>query len=166
MVSVFIFSCGENNETALDWLYKASSLWDGQKYTDPEKAIDYLSNAIELNPNHAETYNKRGIAYYNLGRYQRTIEDNSEAIRLDPDFTVAYNNRGSAYAKLGQYQKAIEDYNEAIRLEPRYAKAYQNRGFAYISQQNDKLGCQDARKACTWGECYVLEWAKGKGLCR
>ena len=57
----------------------------------------------------------RGIAYADLGQYQRAIEDYNEAIRLKPDYAMAYSNRGIAYSKLGQYQRAIEDYNKAIR---------------------------------------------------
>jgi tetratricopeptide (TPR) repeat protein len=85
---------------------------------------------------------------------------------LKPDYTHAYNNRGAAYGNLGQYQRAIEDCNEAIRLKPDYAWAYNNRGIAYLKQGNKNLGCSDAQKACDFGNCKLLEWAKGKGLCR
>jgi len=117
--------------TAVEWFYKAGALWDGGKYTDPKKAIEYLNNAIKLQPDLAEAYSNRGIAYSNLGQQQRAIEDYNEAIRLKPNDAEAYYNRGNAYRKLGRYQRAIEDYNEAIRLKPDLAEAYYNRGKAY-----------------------------------
>ena len=117
--------------TAVGWFYKASSLWDGEKITDPMKAIEYLNNAINLEKDYAEAYGNRGIAYGDLGQYQRAIEDHNQAIRLKPDDALAYNNRGIAYAKLGQHQRAIEDYNQAIRLKPDDALAYISRGAAY-----------------------------------
>ena len=57
--------------TATDWYYKAVALWSGGKYTDPKKAIEYLNNAINLQPDYAIAYNDRGIAYEELGQYQR-----------------------------------------------------------------------------------------------
>lgn len=118
--------------TAVDWFYKASALWD-EGYTDPKKAIEYLNNAIKLQPDYAEAYIGRGFAYFSLGQHQRAIEDFNKAIRLKPDNTDAYVSRGLSYNGLGQYQRAIEDYNEAIRLKPDYAEAYVSRGNAYAN---------------------------------
>ena len=46
--------------TAVDWFYKAYALWDGGKYTDPKKAIEYLNNAVRLQPDLVEAYINRG----------------------------------------------------------------------------------------------------------
>jgi len=130
--------------TAVDWVDKALSLWDGKKYTAPKKAIEYLNNAIKLQPDYADAYADRGLAYVDLGHHQRAIEDYNQAIRLQPDDATAYNNRGIAYKKLGQHQRAIEDYNQAIRLQPDGATAYFNRGNAYkaIGEQQGNNGQQ------------------------
>ena len=117
--------------TAMDLYNQAYALWDGKKYTAPEKAIVYLNNAIKLQPDYTNAYLIRGVAYRGLGQSQRAIEDYNQAIRLKPDYGEAYNNRGIAYSGLGQSQRAIEDYNQAIRLKPDYAEAYNNRGIAY-----------------------------------
>jgi tetratricopeptide (TPR) repeat protein len=117
--------------TAVDWFYKADALWDGKKYTDPKKAIEYLNNIIKLQPE-AYIYAIRGLIYAaELKQYQRAIEDFNDAIRLKPDLAEAYYGRGSAYDDLGQQQRAIEDYNVAIRLQPDYYKAFYNRGLDY-----------------------------------
>ena len=164
LACAFLYSCSENN-TAADWTKKAQKSWDGQQYKDPQKAIEYLSKAIELEPANADTYNRRGTAYYNLGDYQRTIEDDSEAIRLAPEYADAFNNRGGAYAKLGKYKEAIEDYNQAIRLKPEYAVFYNNRAVAHIKLKNNKQGCLDAQKACELGDCITLRVAQTKRFC-
>jgi len=106
--------------------------WDGEKYSDPKKAIEYLNNAIKLQPNNAETYTKRGGTYYDLG----------------------------------QYQQAVEDYNKVVILKPDYKDAYNKRGATYLMLGNKELGCPDLKKACSLGDCKLLELAKGKELCR
>ena len=119
--------------TAVDWFYKAGALWVEEKYSDPKMAVEYLNNALKLQPDYADAYNSRGIAHASLGQYQRAIENFNEAIHLKPDYAMVYNNRGFAYSNLGQYQRAIEDFNEAVHLKPDYTKAYNNRGNAYYS---------------------------------
>jgi tetratricopeptide (TPR) repeat protein len=166
LVLTFICSCSEKNKTASDWLEKEKALWDGKQYTDPKKAIEYLDNAIKLQPNNAEAYTKRGAAYINLGQYQQAIEDFNKSIGLKQDYVFAYNNRGAAHIKLGQYQQAIEDFNKAIGLKKDYASAYNNRGTVYLVQGNKKLGCLDLQKACEFRNCKTFELAKGKGWCR
>ena len=100
--------------TAEGWFNKAWALWFEGKFTDPPKAIEYLNNAIKLQPDSVAAYTSRGIAYTNLGQNQRAIEDYNQVIRLKPDLAKTYNIRGDAYYKLGSYQKAIDDYSEAI----------------------------------------------------
>ena len=137
--------------TAVDWFYQADAFWDGKKYTDPKKTIEYLNNAIILQPDYADAYGNRGNAYTDLGQYQRAIEDYNEAIRLNPDLAEAYkayNNRGTTYARdLGQYKRAIEDYNKAIRLKPDYAMAYVNRGAVYTTLGQYQRAIEDYNKA-------------------
>lgn len=151
--------------SAINLYNNAFALCSSGKCTDPQKAIEYLNEAIKLKPDYAAAYNNRGNIYNSLGQYQRAIEDLNEAIRLKNDFAMTYNNRGANYNSLGQYQRAIEDFNEAIRLKPDYAIAYNNRGNAYLNQGDKISGCNDLSKACNLGECRLYEAKKQKGDC-
>jgi tetratricopeptide (TPR) repeat protein len=150
--------------TAMEWFDKAYALWDGNKFTSPKKAIEYLSNAINLKPNLDAAYLYRGIAYSALGQYKRAIEDFNGVIRLKPDCAEVYLSRGMAYSALGQKQRAIKDYNVAIRLDPDFARAYVHRGLAYIIT-GDGYGCLDVKKACELGHCEGYDLVKKKGIC-
>ncbi|MGP1383810.1 MAG: tetratricopeptide repeat protein, partial [Thainema sp.] len=76
---------------------------------DYEKALLDYDKAIEINSDHALTYNNRGLTYSNLEQYEKAIADYEKAIQLDPEYALAYNNRGWAYSNLEQYEKAIAD---------------------------------------------------------
>ena len=131
-----------------------------------EEAIGHYDKAISIEKNSADHYNNRGVAYEKSRQYQRAIEDYNEAVRLKPDYAEAYFNRGNVYGELGQYSHAVENYNEAVRLKPDYVEAYNNRGNSYLNQGNTQLGCPDAQKVCTWGDCRLLEIARSKRDCR
>ena len=130
-----------------------------------QRVIDAYNEAIHLKSDLVDAHYNSGNAYGNLGQKLRAAEYYKEDISLKQDYAEAYYNRGIAYAILGQYQRAIEDYNEAIRLKQDYAEAYNNRGSAYCIQGNNKLCCLDVQKACTLGNCKLLEDAKHGGIC-
>ena len=95
--------------TAEDYFYRA--------YNAPENSyqykIDNYTTAIRLEPDNADAYGNRGVAYENLGEYNTAIADYTTAIRLDPDNADAYNNRGITKENAGlpycsDYQRACE----------------------------------------------------------
>lgn len=165
LILTLICSCSGKSEKAADWVNKADKLWDGQKYTDSGKAIEYLGHAIELLQTNAELYNKRGNAYYNIGQYDLAVDDFSRAVNMAPKYADAYNNRASAYVRLGENQRAVENYNEAIRLNPNHAVFYNNRGVVSLLQNRKESGCRDVQKACALGDCLTIKEAKLKGYC-
>ena len=98
---------------------------------DYDAAIVAFTRAIQLDPNNAKAYNRRGIAYEHKREHDKAIADYTEAIRLDPKYASAYYHRGVACGEKGDNDKAIADFTESIRLNPKDAKAYYDRGVAY-----------------------------------
>ena len=102
-----------NANAVVEWNNKALSLWADGKFTDPDKAVEYLTNAIKLQPSYSKSYYNRGIAYSNLGDSQRAIEDYTKAIELKADHFRSYYNRGTIYLKLGKNDLACPDLQKA-----------------------------------------------------
>lgn len=166
LVSIFICSCSGNKDSASYWFEKGMALWDGSKYTEPAKAVEYYSKAIALQQNNAEFHNNRGTAYFNMEQYVLAVDDFNKAISLKNDFVDAYNNRGSVYFKLEQYELALSDFNKVISMKKDYADAYNNRGVVYFNQGKKKLCLADLQKACELGNCALFNQAKREGLCK
>jgi hypothetical protein len=149
-----------------DWNAKAMALWKDGKYTDPNKAKSYWDRAIAGSPKVAETYNNRGLAFYNLKLYQEAIKDFSQSIRMKPGYAEAFNNRGNAYYELDQYEKARADFDQSIKIKPKYSKAHMNRGLVYFQIEAIDQACKDFRRACDLGECDGLKWIMQNGSCK
>ena len=88
--------------------------------------IEDLTQAIRIDPRHAESYNNRGNAYREKSDFDRAIADFTEAIRLNPNHAEAYNNRGVAYVNKGDLDRAIADWEAVLRIDPNQPNARRN----------------------------------------
>ena len=84
-----------------------------------------------LEPQDAEAYNNRGLAYFDKGNLDQAITDYDQAIALDPRFAPAYLNRGLAYVTTGRYDQALADLGKVLGLDPANAQAYYVCGQVY-----------------------------------
>ena len=87
-----------------------------------------------MNPDDADAYWYRGIAYSGKDKMDDAIAGFSKAIELNPELTLAYYYRGRAYSKKGEINRSIENYTKAIQLNPNDADIYYHRGIAYTDK--------------------------------
>jgi tetratricopeptide (TPR) repeat protein len=106
------------------------------KDEDWQRAVTAFTSVIELEPDNALAYDRRGIAYGRAERYDEAIADFGRAISIDLAFAGAYNNRGLSYYRQYRSDEAMADYDIAIQLSPGVAVFYANRGLAH-SQRGD-----------------------------
>jgi tetratricopeptide (TPR) repeat protein len=133
--------------TASKLVDKALGLWKNGKYTDTDKALEYLNKAISLDSNYANAYGNRGLAWADKGNYDHAISDYNKVIELNPGLANAYYNRGNAWADKGNHDRAISDFSKALELNPGYAWAYNNRGNAWAIKGNYDRAMSDYNKA-------------------
>jgi len=97
------------------------------------KPVDDYTKIIKSNPDSADAYFNRGLAYHKIAMrkeqlggsfVRKAIQDFSRAIKLRPEDSNAYFSRGLSYSKLGEYQKAVDDFTRAIKLNPKCAETY------------------------------------------
>ena len=114
---------------------------------DYDRAVEYFTKAIELNPNYAIAYNNRGGVYSDKGDYDRALEDCNKAIILKPEYAEPYSNRGSIYRDTGEVDLAINDYDMAIQLKPDSVEAHYNRGITYGEKGDHDRAIEDYTRA-------------------
>ena len=88
-----------------------------------------MTEAIDRNPQYADTYYERGCSKSQLQNYQAVV-DFTQAIELDSHNTNIYYERGLAKFQLKDYQGAIFDFTQSIALYPPSADIYDYRGCA------------------------------------
>ncbi len=95
---------------------------------------------IEQDP---ELWNKIGICYSSLGKYEQAIETFERAVALDSRLPVLFNNLGLTYLSLSlktrdskSFLKSLESFKKAIEIDPSYPQPYNGLGTAYRQQGN------------------------------
>ena len=116
-------------------MYEAEKHMDNERYRD---AIKKYTEAIELKPDSAEAYVKRGIAKSQLSKAGEASADFDKAIRIDPNDTDAYFFRGLVEGTLGDLVKSIDSLTKVIELDPKHPDAYYVLGLTYQSLSDDK----------------------------
>lgn len=96
-----------------------------------KNSIKLWTYVVEQRPERIQlVYYNRGLAFENMGQFEKAIEDFDRAISLDPYFRDAFLNRGTAFENMGRFDSAIENLDTAIALSPSY-EAYFNRGITF-----------------------------------
>ena len=72
-------------------------------------AIDYYTRSISIRSNKYEVYNNRGIAFYNLGKFQEAIRDFNTVIDKSVFNPAYYLNRCNTYASMEKNNEALND---------------------------------------------------------
>jgi tetratricopeptide (TPR) repeat protein len=95
---------------------------------DESQAIDAYTQAINLDPNHADAYYQRGNTRYDQGNKEGALEDYTQAINLDPEYANAYYQRGVIRYEQSDKQGALADFEQYISRSPNDIQAHYNRG--------------------------------------
>ena len=101
---------------------KLTSLLDeGSRLVQDQKlnrAIDVFTEAIELDPNWAEAWNKRATVFYMVGEFQKSQDDIDKVLELENRHFGALAGQGMVNIKLKNYDKAKRSYQKAQEIYP------------------------------------------------
>lgn len=146
----------KGNETFEKYLkFDESSAWAYRSYASislykpgalNRTVIDYLTEAVLLDPKDARNYYLRALA---LSQYvPLALNDLERAIKADPKFASAYDDRGLIYLKRGDYDKALAEFEKYHELEPAKLQVYHfRRGITLILKGDTANGVADLTKS-------------------
>uniref|UniRef100_H3GLH4 Uncharacterized protein n=1 Tax=Phytophthora ramorum TaxID=164328 RepID=H3GLH4_PHYRM len=83
-----------------------------------QAAVQYYSQAIELDPTAHILYGNRAAANHRLKKYNLALEDSDVAVSLHEPWVKGHYRRACALAALEEYEEAAEAYERAMELSP------------------------------------------------
>ncbi len=97
------------------------------------QVVQEMNQFIATDKSFFSAFLTRGIAQYNLGKYEESIKDFIISLRMVPDLPEAYYYAGLAFAKLNQKQDATQNLTRAADIYLRNNQA------SYYRQVLDKM---------------------------
>lgn len=89
-------------------------------------ALETFDQVIALDRNHAQVYQAKGDAFYELGDFDDAIESYTIAAQQYPDNANIRNSLGVAAGQMGMYRAAESYFLEALQIDPTLTSASRN----------------------------------------
>ncbi len=101
-----------------------------------EAAVEFLSRAIEADPQFVAAQYALGVVHQNLGNRWKAAAQFRASAQLDPTYAEPYKALGDLYltAPRRLFEEAIKAYAKAIDLRPFYAEAHVGLGDALAAK--------------------------------
>jgi len=110
-----LWSTHPTDQKLTSMLDEGSRLVQDQKLN---KAIVVFTEAIELDPNWAEAWNKRATVLYMIGEFQKSQDDIDKVLELEERHFGALAGQGMVNIQLKNYDKAKRSYQKAQEIYP------------------------------------------------
>jgi tetratricopeptide (TPR) repeat protein len=123
-----------------------------------QAALNAYTQALELDPNNIEAYNRRSTVRSALGDYQGALEDIEKAKSLSvvpeqspqPNSGITlkdYCQRGVDKLQNGDFAAAISDFNQVLQMYGNDATVLTCRGLAYRRSGDNERAIEDLQAA-------------------
>lgn len=121
LVCLLLAACGPKNartepdrEKDPQYLYEKAVV--AMKYDLPDLAIDFLRQALSLDPDHFPSHNLLGVVYHKKQNYQAAAEALRRALEINPDSSETHHNLGVVCQDMGLPDQAEKEYRKAVDL--------------------------------------------------
>lgn len=102
---------------------------------EAKSAVEFLAQAIEVEPATLVYHDLLGTAYRELGEFAEATACYTQALHLAPHRAETHNNLGACLFDQGRFAEAVACHQRAIAIDPQLATAHYNLGNACQAQQ-------------------------------
>ena len=108
----------ENENLEFDYSFYYILATTNMLIKDNQKAAEYLTKALELNPQHTGIANSLSVCLMNLGQYEKVETILKSAIEIDNQNSLTYYNLGIYYQTIEDFKNAISSFQMSYQIEP------------------------------------------------
>lgn len=111
-----------------------------------DRAVMDFSNILQLDPEHALSYQGRALAYWQQGLADKALADWNAFLERQPDSVQGHMERGRFLLEQRDFAGAVADFSEAVRLARGFVQAYLYRSLALSLQGERDAALVDLRE--------------------
>lgn len=114
---------------------------------DYPTAIDFYTQALDLNPGNAVFLSNRAAAHSANRDHASAKADAEAAVALDPQYTKAWSRLGLARFALGDAKGSMEAYQKGIEYEGNGGSEAMKKGFETAKRRVEEIAAEEADAA-------------------
>lgn len=112
---------------------------------DPQAAIEYLNQALELREGFADLWLQKASILLEMGETEAATEAANRALQINPYYGSAFALVGTIQYAKGLYQESLHSLTEAARLDPRLNNPEYQQALEF-HKADDHAACLDKLK--------------------
>lgn len=120
---------------------------EAQDQGDVERAKQYYSKAIELDPEYCDAMDNLGLLLRGEGNVVGAVTWYEKSIAIEPSNRVAHQNLAVAYRILGKLEEAKQEYQRLVQLDPNEPEGYFGLGSMYLMTDRPEDAIAQLKKA-------------------
>ena len=97
-----------------------------------KKSLEYYNNAVNIDPNYAESYNMLGYLNIKMNNYADAEKAFKKYISLLPNEANPYDSYAEFLLQRGKYHESITNYEKVYNIDPTFVSALSGIGNNYI----------------------------------
>ncbi len=102
------------------------------------KALKFINQALQINPNNYIAYNNLALVYKNLEMFKEALDNCEKAITLKVDYPDALSNKGKILIKIKKYEEAKSIFLKLNNLHAFNSDYYFNLAIINIEQGDEQ----------------------------
>ena len=135
------------NDYSIAYYYRGKDFNSISRSPNALKDFDTYISQDDHAPSYV--YSERGVALFNLNRFDEAITDFTKSISLNPSDYMTFYNRGNTYMELGNIASAKADYKSVLAKTNNYAGAYWRMAWVLEKEKSYAEALSMAEKSIT-----------------
>ena len=125
-----------------------------------EEALEAYDSAIELKPDYAWAWARRGRTLRVLGRYEEALQCYDRALEIQPQYAFAWNGKGIVLERMGRLEEALACYEKSTEINPSDVWHWCNQADVLLSMNRHREAIPLLEKALQQDPLHPNSWAK------
>jgi len=92
---------------------KGNEAYKQRKFDD---ALQFYTQAIELDKENMLLYSNRSAVYFEMGKYDESIKEGEQSIEVGTNHTASYKNIAKVQVRIGNAFMKQQKYAEAVKI--------------------------------------------------
>lgn len=121
-------------------------------------ALAAYDRALNIDPNFAMAWSRRGDALVQLKRYREAIDSYNGSLAINPYDEVVLNSLATILGRMKRYKAAISNYEKLLDLDPEDPLAWHNRGVRLAQIGRWKQALSSLNRAIKYDPDNTRSW--------